>query len=99
LNGTVTGANQSDAAGMPPYESFDVAAKPGAFDALPPQVDLNARNAAKSVGAKSSAKMNFDDYDEAPMRELNEIIWKSVRGTDSPMAEPVHRFRALVEAR
>jgi hypothetical protein len=43
--------------------------------------------------------MDFDDYDEAPMRELNEIIWKSVRGADSPTPAPVHRYRALVEAR
>jgi YVTN family beta-propeller protein len=91
--------SQYDAAAMPLYASFDVAAKPVAFDVLPPQVDLNARNTARSVGAKQSAKMDFDDYDEAPMRELNEIIWKSVRGADSPMPTPVHRYRALVEAR
>jgi len=84
---------------MPLYASFDLAAKPVTFDVVPPQVDLNARNTAKSVGAKQSAKMDFDDYDEAPMRELNEIIWKSVRGADSPMPTPVHRYRAVAQAR
>ena len=43
--------------------------------------------------------MDFDDYDLAPMKELNEILWKSVRGTDSTMPAPVHRYRALTEAR
>ena len=62
-------------------------------------MDLNARNTAESVGARASAKMDFDDYDRAPMHALNEIIWKSVRGADSPMPAPVHRYRALVEAR
>jgi YVTN family beta-propeller protein len=91
--------SQYDAAATPLYASFDVAAHPTAFDMLRPEVDLNARNTTRSVGAKQSAKMDFDDYDEAPMRDLNEIIWKSVRGADSPMPAPVHRYRALVEAR
>jgi hypothetical protein len=43
--------------------------------------------------------MNFDDYDDAPMKELNEIIWKSVMGADSTMPAPVHRYRPLVQAR
>jgi hypothetical protein len=43
--------------------------------------------------------MNFDDYDDAPMKELNEIIWKSVRGADSTMPPPVHRYQPLIQAR
>ena len=31
------------------------------------------------------------------MKELNEIIWTSVRGADSPIPTPVHRDRAVVE--
>jgi len=91
--------SQYDAAAMPLYSSFNVTASPAPFDAMPPEVDLNARNTAKSVGARASLKMDFDDYDEAPMRELNEIIWKSVRGADSAMPAPVHRYRALAELR
>jgi hypothetical protein len=41
--------------------------------------------------------MDFDDYDRAPMHALNEIIWKSVRGADSPMPAPVHRYRPILE--
>jgi len=29
--------------------------------------------------------MNFEDADRAPERELNEILWRSVRGPGSPM--------------
>ncbi len=29
---------------------------------------------------------------------LNEIIWKSVKGADSPMPPSVHRFRPLIDA-
>ncbi|HTB12447.1 MAG TPA: alkaline phosphatase family protein [Bryobacteraceae bacterium] len=91
--------SQYDAAAMPLYASFDLTANPAAFDVLPPQVDLNAKNTAKSFGSRASAKMDFDEYDEAPMKELNEIIWRSVRGADSPMPAPVHRYRPLAEAR
>ena len=33
--------------------------------------------------------MNFDEPDRAPDLELNEIVWKSVRGAGSPMPPPV----------
>jgi hypothetical protein len=36
--------------------------------------------------AKVSLSMDFSDYDLTPMFELNEIIWKSVRGATSEMA-------------
>ena len=53
-------------------------------------------NSPKAYGARESAKMNFADADDAPMHRLNEIIWKSVKGPDSPMPPPVHRYRAVV---
>ena len=34
--------------------------------------------------------MNLAEADMAPERELNEIIWRSVRGADSPMPAIVH---------
>jgi hypothetical protein len=33
--------------------------------------------------------MNFVEADRTPEYELNEIVWKSVRGADSPMPPPV----------
>jgi len=30
------------------------------------------------------------------MHALNEILWKSVKGSDSPMPPPVHRYRPLL---
>jgi len=37
-----------------------------------------------------AAEMDFDHPDSAPERELNEMIWKSVKGMDSKMPEPRH---------
>jgi hypothetical protein len=33
--------------------------------------------------------MDFSLPDRAPERELNEILWKSVKGASSPMPPPV----------
>jgi hypothetical protein len=60
-------------------------------------IDVNAKNTNKSYGAEESSKMDFSDNDRAPMHALNNIIWKSVKGADSPMPPPVHRFRPLVD--
>lgn len=38
--------------------------------------------------------MDFSDVDRAPMFELNEIVWKSVKGPNTPMPLPVSRFHA-----
>jgi YVTN family beta-propeller protein len=90
--------SQYDAAATPLYASFGTDANLAPFSLLPAQVDLNVKNTPKSYGAAASGRMDFSDNDRAPMHQLNEIIWKSVKGADSPMPPPVHRFRALLDA-
>ena len=86
--------SQYDAAATPFYAAFGTSADLTPFKGLPAQYDVNEMNSPKAYGARESAKMNFADADEAPMHRLNEIIWKSVKGADSPMPPPVHRYRA-----
>jgi len=83
---------QYDAAAPPMYASFQVAPELGGYTAIPPKIDVQEKNTALSWGAKESLAMDLDEIDRAPMFALNEIIWKSVRGADSPMPLPVHRF-------
>jgi hypothetical protein len=83
---------QYDAAAMPMYACFGVTADLEPYTVLPPQVDVDARNSPQAPGAKVSLSMDFSDYDLAPMFELNEVIWKSVRGAQSEMPLPVSRF-------
>ena len=90
--------------GLPPMSQFDAAAMPmyAAFGTTPdltppdpaikPQVDVNAKNTKLAWGAKKSMQMDFSDVDRTDMFELNEVIWKSVRGANSKMPEPVHSF-------
>lgn len=90
--------SQYDAAAMPLFASFGTAPVVTPFDVLSPLVDVNEKNTTSSVGAKASSKMDFSTVDRAPMHALNEIIWKSVKGADSVMPSPVHRFRPLIDA-
>ena len=89
--------SQYDAAAIPFYAAFSDKPDPTPFAARPAEVDLEAKNTADSYGARESARMDFSDVDKAPMNRLNEIIWKSVRGADSTMPPPVHRYRPLVD--
>jgi hypothetical protein len=52
-------------------------------------VALDEKNDAVAFGAEASAAMDFDEPDRTPELELNEIVWKSVRGVASPMPPPV----------
>lgn len=78
--------SQYDAAATPMYASFAADPDLTPYNALPAQVDLNAKNTPKSYGSRASAKMDFDEEDRAPMHLLNEIIWKSVMGAESSIA-------------
>jgi YVTN family beta-propeller protein len=90
--------SQFDAAAMPMYASFGTEAKVTAFDVIAPRIDVNAKNKKGDYGSEESSRMDFSDVDRAPMHQLNRIIWKSVKGADSPMPPPVHRFRPLLDA-
>jgi YVTN family beta-propeller protein len=81
--------SQYDAAATPMYNSFSDKADMSPFKHLPARVDLNEKNQANAPGAQRSMLMDFDKEDAAPDVEFNEIIWKSVRGADSPMPAPV----------
>ena len=88
--------------GLPPLTQYDAGATPmfhcfGATARLDPytcrqaQVDLYAKNTAKSPGAKESSKMNFRDYDLAPEDQLNRVLWAAAKGPDVPYPAPIHR--------
>ena len=90
--------SQYDAAAPPVFAAFGTKPDLTPFTALPAQYDVNEMNPPTAFGAQASAQMNFAEPDRAPVRALNEIIWKSVMGASSPMPPPVHRYRALVHA-
>ena len=52
-------------------------------------MDVEARNPKEAWGAKQTRKMDFSKPDKADDIALNEIVWRSVRGPNSPMPAPV----------
>lgn len=84
--------SQFDAAATPLHAALGAEADPTPYSARPTTVDLAEKNTVKTAGAKASMEMDFSQLDRAPMLELNEIIWRIVRGEDSEMPPPVRRF-------
>jgi YVTN family beta-propeller protein len=81
--------SQYDAAARPMYAAFRATPDARPFTAIPPRVSIDEKNDAQEWGAEASAAMDFGEADRAPDRQLNEIIWKSVRGPGSPMPPSV----------
>jgi Phosphoesterase family len=85
--------------GLPPMSQLDAAASPlyGAFqpepvlapyDHRPARVSIDERNPPGAWGAVASAAMDLAEADRAPDILLNEILWRSVRGSSSAMPPP-----------
>ena len=55
------------------------------------RIDLDAKNDKKAYGAERSAKMDFSDYDLVDDFELNEILWRSIKGPKAPLPPTVRR--------
>jgi YVTN family beta-propeller protein len=88
--------------GLPPLSQYDAAARPmfASFSAEPDlrpyehtdaRIDLAAVNPKTAYGAKRSARLDFSEYDRADDFELNEILWRSIKGADAPLPPAVRR--------
>jgi DNA-binding beta-propeller fold protein YncE len=87
---------QFDAAATPMFNSFANQPDTRPFEALPAKVDLNATNDVAAWGSK--VKFNFAKEDQADDLLLNEMIWRSVRGSKHPMPAPVRAGFVMVNA-
>lgn len=85
--------------GLPPMSQYDAAAVPlfSCFTNQPdftpyivkqPGVSLDERNTASNNSALRSESFNFAKEDAAPDLDLNEVVWKSVKGEHSIMPAP-----------
>ncbi|HZQ45499.1 MAG TPA: alkaline phosphatase family protein, partial [Verrucomicrobiae bacterium] len=88
---------QFDSAATPMFNAFQAQPDTRPYEALPANVDLNERNTLLSWGSKASQKMDFSKEDAADDHLLNEIIWRSVRGADSPMPAPTRAAFVLAQ--
>ena len=60
----------------------------------PTLAELTKHDDPRQELARASLEMNFELPDSAPPRRLNEILWQTVRGVDSPMPAPRHTIVA-----
>ncbi len=88
--------------GLPPLSQFDAAATPmfESFTEKPDltpytheaaRIDLNATNTKLAYGAERSSKMDFSEYDKIDDFELNEILWRAIKGRAAPIPPAVRR--------
>jgi hypothetical protein len=81
--------SQFDAAAKPMYNSFQAKPDLRPYTHLVPKADLNEKNKLTAWGAKVSEGFDLTKEDAVDDLILNEVIWRSVRGADSPMPPPV----------
>ena len=87
---------QFDAAATPMFNSFQAEPDASAYAALPAQVDLAATNTVAAWGGQE--RFNFVREDANDDIKFNEVIWRSVKGANSPMPAPKHAGFVLARA-
>lgn len=81
--------------GLPPMTQYDAPAIPlwrsmnntpghPPFESKPCMVDLNEKNTALNQWQQKSEKFDFTSEDRVNDADFNEVIWKAVKGVDSP---------------
>ena len=87
--------SQYDAVATPMFASFTPKPDLTPFTARENVIDLNEKNALGAYGQERMETFDLSREDAVPEAEFNEIIWKSVKGSGSPMPAPVRS--ALVQ--
>jgi DNA-binding beta-propeller fold protein YncE len=81
--------------GLRPMTHFDAAARPmwaaftnkpdtTPYQAVKPEIPLDERNPAASPTAARSMRLDLSEADRIDDDELNEILWRAIRGTEPP---------------
>jgi hypothetical protein len=83
--------SQYDAAARPMFASFTDKADLTPYTHVAAQIDLTVKNTKQAYGAERSSRMDFSDYDLVDDFELNEILWRSIKGADAPVPPTVRR--------
>jgi YVTN family beta-propeller protein len=82
--------SQYDAAAVPMWRSLNSVPGHPAFDVRPNQINLDLKNLAENNWQKKSESFDFTREDMVNDAAFNEVIWKSVKGFDSPCPPVVH---------
>ncbi|MFD2286671.1 beta-propeller fold lactonase family protein [Pedobacter petrophilus] len=89
--------SQYDAAAVPLFECFTSKPDFTPYSAITPLINLNTRNVAVNESSRRSEFFNFAKEDSAPDLDLNEVIWKSVKGENAVMPAPKRSAFVILE--
>lgn len=89
--------SQYDAGALPFYECFTSKPDVSPYKVIPAQVDINKRNIAVNESSKRSERFNLAKEDAVPDQEMNEVIWKAVKGENSVMPAPKRSAFVILE--
>jgi DNA-binding beta-propeller fold protein YncE len=73
-----------DAGARPMFASFAQQPSAAPYQAEKPRISTDERNPASSSTASRSARLDFTKEDLNDDDELNDILWRAIRGTDPP---------------
>jgi DNA-binding beta-propeller fold protein YncE len=87
--------------GLPPMSQYDAAATPlwrcmnntpdhPPFESRSCLVNLDEKNTAENIWQKKSEQFDFTKEDRVNDAEFNEVIWRAVKGLNSPCPPVVH---------
>ncbi len=80
--------SQYDAAALPLWKCFTATPNYDPFKALPANINLNDINVVWNELSRRSEQFDFSKEDLVPDMELNEVIWKGIKGIDVAMPAP-----------
>ena len=89
--------SQYDAAAMPMYDCFNVKPDLRPYNLKAPMVDIHQRNVAVNESSRRSELFNLANEDKVPDLDLNEVIWKYVKGENSVMPAPKRSAFVILE--
>jgi YVTN family beta-propeller protein len=89
--------SQYDAAAMPLFDCFTNKPDFSPYVTKAPQVDLEQRNVAVNESSRRSELFNLAKEDATPDIELNEVVWKSVKGENAIMPAPKRSAFVILE--
>ena len=80
--------SQYDAAAPPLYNAFQGTPNLAPYRTSMPIPPLDEKNLPLAFGSAQSLAMDFSDADRTPEALLNDIVWRSIRGANSPVPPP-----------
>jgi YVTN family beta-propeller protein len=89
--------SQYDAAAIPLFECFNDRPDLSPYKAIPAQVNLEQRNVADNQSSKRSQNFNLAKEDAVPDLDLNEVIWKYVKGENAVLPAPKRSAFVILE--